>query len=178
MEHTSNMTLDREESSLPPPARPSLPLSGHRKWCRLHRAACLLYQSEPLAIVHARLEVSCFHIRCTVTLCVDHLVVVICSSYIYMENVHRTLAEKPNLTNLYKTNNTHTCTCMYVVESHPRQLFFLTTLGELCCVALPFFLSISWMIESCTKVGHWMPILETCRWSHVQCPDESWLKCI
>ena len=55
--HTGTMSLGRGDSSLPRLSRPSLPLSGHRYWCRLRRAACLLYQSEPLAIVHARLKV-------------------------------------------------------------------------------------------------------------------------
>ena len=56
--HTGQISLDKTVSdSFPPSSRPSLPLSGHRLLCRLRRAACLLYQSEPLAIVHARLEV-------------------------------------------------------------------------------------------------------------------------
>jgi abnormal spindle-like microcephaly-associated protein len=53
--HTGSLALERGDVCLPPP-RPSLPLSGHRGWCRLRRLACLLYQSEPLAIAHAHLE--------------------------------------------------------------------------------------------------------------------------
>lgn len=79
--HTGSMSLERVDFTLPPQPQSSLPLSGHRRWCRLRRAACLLYQSEPLTIVHARLEVS--SIQRTCTRCTMHIVIMDAHHYTY-----------------------------------------------------------------------------------------------
>ena len=72
-------------SSLPPPLRPSLPLSGHRQWGRVRRAACLLYQSEPLTFVHSRLEVHVAYMYARIV----HVHVYTCTyQYMYMHVVH------------------------------------------------------------------------------------------
>ena len=56
----------------------------------------------------------------------------------------------------------HGYTWIYIHNVHLRGSYFslkTAALGELCCVALPFFLSISWMIE--VMIGIYMYI---CHW--------------